>query len=205
MKGFLYLLIIAAMILQHCDRADQLSSDGGGDVVTTGKVYLPNGSNASNCTMTAVPSNAIPGSDMNIPITTTDASGQFVFKDLLIETYNLFAKKGDYASYRKNVQLGNVERQVLPNDTLKPVGSLTGIVKLSASADSRSVLILVIGGTTASWPNDSSGGFSIPGLAEGTYRIRFLALDYKYDILDTSFNVISGQATDVGTIQLKLK
>ena len=204
MKRFLYLLTIFTVILQNCDRVDKVSLDGGGDVVTTGKVYLPDGSTASNCTMTAVPSNAVPGSDMNIPVTTTDTGGRFVFKDLLLETYNLFAKKGDFASYRKNIQLGNIERQVLPNDTLKPVGSLSGVVKLSASSDSRSVLILVIGGTTASWPNDS-GWFSISELAEGTYHIRFLALDYKYEIIDTSFTVISGKATDVGTIQLKLK
>lgn len=172
-------------------------------MVTTGKVYLPDGTYASNCIVTAVPSNTIPGSETNIPTTMTDGGGQFSFKDMPLDTYNLFAKKGDFAVCRKNVIMGNPDKvQALPNDTLKPVGSLNGVVRLSASTDSRNVLILLIGGTTVKWPNDSSGYFSIPELAEGTYRFRFLALDYQYDILDTSFTVISGKSINVGTVLL---
>lgn len=193
------------MVFYHCSKVDHVTSQGGGDVVTTGKVYLPDGSYATNCVVTAVPSEAIPGSDLFTSVTTTDRHGQFVFKSLPANSYNLFSKEDNFASCIRFTKTGEIERQTLPDDTLKLTGGIEGIVNLSGSTDSRSVLILMIGGTVTSWPKDSSGSFSFSGLAQGTYKFRFLPLDYKYAILDTSITIISGESTKIDTIRLTIK
>jgi hypothetical protein len=61
---------------------------------------------------------------------------------------------------------------------------------------------MILGGSTITWPEDIGGRFTINGLAQGSYTIRFLST-LPYPVLDTTFNVISGKINDIGTITLK--
>jgi hypothetical protein len=204
MNRFSYLFI--AMMMMHCSQDNgRVGLNGGGDDVTTGVLFYQNGFFASHCDVIAVPSNAVPGSGVPAQFkTVTDGYGRYSFTSIPADTYNLYAKKDSLASYREGAVLGNpADHDSLPNDTLKPIGGIRGIVKLSASSDSRIVLILMIGGTVITWPDDSTGRFYINGLAEGMYRLRFLTTDSRYRVLDTSFAVISSQTADVGTIVLQ--
>jgi hypothetical protein len=204
MKPSLQILMLAFLTAFECSHPTQMA--GGGDEVTTGRLYYQNGSFAAHCQVIAVPSNGVPGSgSLSQFETVTDSLGQYSFNSVPEDTYNIYGKKDTLASYLEAVELGNFkEKYVVPNDTLKPIGGISGIVRLSASPDSRIVLILMIGGTMISWPDDGAGHFSITDLAEGSYQIRFLATDSRYQVLDTSFSVKSGQNTDVGTILLTI-
>ena len=203
MKQLLLLVIIAA-ILPQCHRIGDVSSPGGGDDVTTATVFNPDGSFASQCSVILVPANTVPGVDTIRQFETiTDSLGQYSFIALPPDTYNIYVKKDDLVSYTSSVVVGTTGgEKVLPDNTLGPSGGIDGVVRLSGAADNRTILIMMIGGTFTTWPEGSSGRFSISGLAEGTYNIRFYPTDSLYRILDTSFTVAAGEDLDVGIIEL---
>ncbi|MBN1577041.1 MAG: hypothetical protein JW913_10840 [Chitinispirillaceae bacterium] len=204
MKRLMIFAVIAAILLR-CNHAGDVSSHGGGDDVTTATVYNPDGTYASNCSVALVPSNAVPGVDTIRQFeTTTDSLGRYSFISLPPDTYNIYVKKDDLVSYTSSVVVGTTSAEkLLPDNTLGPSGGISGVVRLSASDDSRTVRIKIIGGTVITSPVDSSGRFSIPGLAEGTYRFRFLPTDSAYRILDTSFTIDGGEYLDAGIIELE--
>jgi hypothetical protein len=204
MRHLLHFLLLGFLAVLDCTQ----TTGGGDDVATgraTGRLYFKDGSVAARCRVSAVPSDLVPGSN---PYgygyeTSTDDSGRYYFDSVSKGRYNIYGLKDTLGSYREDVGLGaRVDSGNPLSDTLKPNGGITGIVKLSASTDSRPILIMMIGGTMIRWPDDSSGHFSMKGLAEGNYKIRFLATDPRYKVLDTSFSVLSGKLTDVGTVTL---
>jgi hypothetical protein len=202
MKPLLQILMLAFLTAFECSHPTQMA--GGGDEVTTGFLYYQNGKAAANSTVIAVSSHVVPG--LGNPITQfetiTDSLGRYSFGSLPADIYNIYGTNDSLASFQAGVEINNSGRKTIRNDTLKPTGSIIGTVRLSASLDSRTVIIMVIGSTMVTGPDDSSGHFSLNGLAEGTYPVRFLAVGPQYPVLDTSFSVKSGETTDIGEITL---
>jgi hypothetical protein len=195
-----YFPVIALLLSLQCSRPTQIS--GGGDDVVTGYLYYQNGKAAANCQVTAVDTNMVPIAGQSYS-TTTDSLGRFFLDTVPLGAYNIYGKKDSLGSYLESVALGrNRNGTGLLYDTLRPTGSLSGVVRLSATPDSRITLIMVIGSTMITGPSDSSGDFSFTGLPQGTYRFRFLTIDSQYEVLDTTFSVLSGKNTDVGLIEL---
>lgn len=203
MKQPLRLFLLALLATFECAPLIQVTG-GGDDVTTTGRLYYQDGSFASQCRVIAVPSNVAPGIGSPAQFETiTDSVGKYSFDSLPADTYNIYGTKEKLASYLEAVAIKNVKNaNDIPNDTLKPVGCISGIARLSASLDSRTVLVMIIGGIQITWPDDINGHFALKGLAEGTYRIRFLSTDFRYRVLDTTFTVLSGKTTEVGIILL---
>jgi hypothetical protein len=196
-------LCIAVALTLHCAKAPL--STGGGDVVTTGYLFTPDGRPAGNCSVLAVPADLVPvnGTLPGTAEASTDSSGKYCFSDLVKGEYNIFGIKDSLRSYLPLVEIDNgLSPAKIRNDTLRPAGSIAGTVKLSGSADSRSVVIMGIGTMIVTGPDDTSGLFLLPDLARGYYRIRFLAMGGRYGILDTTFFVDAGRQTNVGTITL---
>ena len=176
-----------------------------------GYLYNYDGTAASGALVTLVKSDYIP-SGQGIPkktataaTTSTDKNGRFAYDNLSAGTYNVFGSTptGDNASYTPSVSISDTDSGIcIIKDTLKPTGALKGNIQFSPYADSRSALILMLGGTRMTWPEDGQGNFKITKLAQGTYSIRFLPTNPAYSILDTSFRIFSAETSDVGTINL---
>jgi hypothetical protein len=100
----------------------------------------------------------------------TDARGRYPLADIPAGQYNIFAASGRTASYQDSVLLN--EGQSVPRpDTLRPMGSLSGLVSLQPNHDPRTAAIQVIGSPLLARP-DEKGRFSIPDMAGGLYALR---------------------------------
>lgn len=173
-----------------------------------GYLFNQDGSPAKDARVTIVPADFVPGKSLaknNAKAATriTDQNGRFVITNLSTGTYNIFGQGNGVASFAPSVLVDTAaDSENLFKDTLKQTGSIKGVIRLSPQADSRIVLILVIGSNIVGWPDDSTGNFSINQLAPGSYKIRFLAMGSNYPILDTNFLVTGGKITDVGSVSL---
>lgn len=201
MKQSLQFLLLVFLATFGCSHPTQIT--GGGDDVVTGRLYYQNSEVAAYCQVFAVPSNSVQPFGPTLQIQTiTDSIGRFSFASLPTDTYNIYGIKDSLASYLTGVEVRNIGKKIIIIDTLKPTGSIKGVVLLAPQGDSRRVLILVMGSYLLTSPDDSFGNFTLNNLAPGNYRIRFLALDSQYPVLDTTFSVVSGITRDIGTIVL---
>lgn len=176
-----------------------------------GYIYKQDGTAAPGAIVTLVRSDYIPSGQgvskkMATSITTsTDKKGKFVFDNLSAGIYNLFgfAGNGSDALYKSSISIYDSDSgKCIVNDTLRPTHILRGKIQFSPYTDSRSVLILMMGSTRMTWPQDGLGNFTFTNLAEGTYQIRFLPTNPAYSIFDTSFKVPYVDTFDIGTINL---
>jgi hypothetical protein len=203
MKKILIFLLIAVVLFIFCNKVTDIA--GGGDVVTTGHVFYSDGAPASECKVTAIPSNSIPSSASAISqyVTITDSNGKYSLILMSDGSYNIYCTKDSLISYIPEITFGNSDtNRYIPNDTLKLSGSIKGVVKLSDSEDSRIVLILGIGGMIVTGPDDSCGNYYITNIAEGKHTFRFLATGNNYNVLDTVIYVTSGKTTVIDSIIL---
>jgi hypothetical protein len=137
------------------------------------------------------------------PVIVTDENGRFAIDNISSGTYNLFGEGNGVASYASSVTINDAASAgLIVVDTLRATGNINGVVLLAPQGDSRRILILAIGSNLITTPADSFGGFALNNLAPGNYRLRFLATDPQFPVLDTIFKVVSGKTTDVGNIVL---
>jgi hypothetical protein len=163
----------------------------------TGKIYNDDGTPAKNATVSIIASGYIPsisGIGKSAPVDSiiTDENGTYVIRWLAPGTYNVFGKKADRFCYQDSVLIDSTT-STIENDTLREAGSLSGIVRLQPNDDSRTVLILIYGCNTFTYPEDFTGNFSITNLAQGSYRIKVLTTIQGYAPKDTVITIVSGR------------
>lgn len=184
---------------------------GGGDEVITeadtgsavGFLYCDDGKAADRALIKAVPVTNLPISIPTRYFSHTDSKGKYVFSDLPAGDYNIYSTQDSLCAMLEGVAFrGTI---TLPNDTLKAPGKIEGVVRLSGGEDCRTVLIMAIGADAnlITGPVDTTGAFTLGSLPIGQYRIRFMSTIRSYPVLDSTFNVISGKSTNIGTIILK--
>ena len=86
-------------------------------------------------------------------------------------------------------------------DTLKPAGSITGVVKLSEGGNPQKVAVLAYGLNRFVIP-ETTGVFTFDSLAEATYRLFLWTSLDDYDNVDTTATVTSDATTDLDTLEL---
>lgn len=149
----------------------------------------------------------LPKSFSDTATVTTDHSGRFAFNTILnTGTFVIEADDGDnnHAIIEK-VMIHNPDSTIEVADTLKPAGTIKGLVYLTEGGDLLNVFVLAFGiDRFAQVEND--GNFRFEHLAEGSYDIRLISSLDDYGTLDTNaVPVISADTTDLDTIILPFK
>ena len=107
---------------------------------------------------------------LTIDSTLADSSGTFLFERLPDGQYGIIGSQGDDACFQDSIQVVHGNGEAKP-DTIRPTGAISGIVRLQAGDDSRTVLILIYGINSFSVPTDFIGDFSLSEIPYGTYRV----------------------------------
>jgi hypothetical protein len=90
----------------------------------------------------------------------------------------------------------------LPPDTLKPAGSIKGVIRLSEGGDPRKVFVLAFGIDRFARVEED-GSFRFTTLAEAEYDLRIISSIDHYGVLDTvNIPVISADTTNLDTLEL---
>jgi len=133
----------------------------------------------------------------------TDTAGHFSIDSIDTGLYVIEANSGDTTKALKDsVHVVNKDSSLTVNDTLKPVGNITGTVILSEGGDPRKVFILAYGINRFAEP-DSNGRFAFDSLAEAHYDLRVISTLDNYGVLDTTrIPVISKQTTSLDSLRL---
>lgn len=133
-----------------------------------------------------------PGTNEIADVAVTAADGTFRTDSLSDGRYNLLSDKDGKLSFQDSVGVKADSATHAAGDTLKPPGSVSGVVRLQPGHDSRTVFLILLGTTTLAVPMDSVGNFRLANLAEGRYRLRLLSTLDAYKPLDTAISVRSG-------------
>jgi hypothetical protein len=134
----------------------------------------------------------------------TDSAGQYAFDTTLdTGTYVIEAANGNNAALIDSVAVKTkTTTDTLAPDTLKPVGALKGVIKLSEGGDPRKVFVLAFGIDRFARVN-ADGSFKFSGLAEAKYDLRLISSLDNYGVLDTNaIPVVSADTTNLDTISL---
>jgi hypothetical protein len=144
-----------------------------------------------------------PYTDVHIDSTVSDPAGRFSFSLRSIGLYNLYIKSKQGFCFEGSIPVTEKERVVEKECILKDPGVVSGIVNLRQCDNNKNAIILVFGTNSYAMPDDSTGAFSIPALAEGTYHIRVLSLIKGYGYYDSTIIVKAGERTELsGKINL---
>jgi hypothetical protein len=203
--GYFLAASVTVILFIGCETVDGTGSSTQSGI--TGKIYNDDGTPANNATISIIASGYIPsisGFKKSAPLDSfvTDDSGVYFIRWLPPGTYNIFGKKADCLSYQDSVMIDS-STTTIENDTLRKSGSISGIVRLQPNDDSRTVLILIYGCNTFTYPEDFTGHFSISDLAEGNYHIKVLTTIQGYTPKDTVITIVSGKnSTLQDTMQL---
>nr|AEI30282.1 NHL repeat containing protein [uncultured microorganism] len=207
-KGLTVLLCLLAFVC-FIQCSDNIIAGNTSDVGNVkGKLTKTNGSPAAGVTVYFYPVNNNPREGLAkrmaaVDSTTTDADGNYA-DSLADGTYNLIAGDDTTGAYEDSITIAGDTATV--SDTLKPFGSVAGVIKLQPGDDARTVFILAIGTNKWTAPTNAAGDFSLASMAEGRYPVRFLSTLDKYEPLDTFLTVQAG--TDLilpDSIELPLK
>jgi hypothetical protein len=207
-------LLITALV-PGCALLRCVSPNSGGTETGDGKIsamlHNPGGSPAAHAKVIFYPVNYNPhtgglgktASAVSVDSTTTNDSGNFTIT-LPVDTYTMQASGDSGLAYQDSIKAVK-DSTVRPDpDTLKPAGSIKGIVRLEEGGDPTTVFILFMGTHTFTFPDDTSGSFTSDSMAAGTYRVRILTTTPNYKTLDTTLRVIAGtQNVMPDTIWLK--
>ncbi|MBN1128390.1 MAG: hypothetical protein JXA71_05355 [Chitinispirillaceae bacterium] len=208
------IIIVTAIVTQfYCASLNPEGGNGSGvgNGMIAGVMYNPDGSRAKNATVQAVPADYNPfgglgktGVVSRIKSTTTDDTGGFVIDSLPEQVFNVFGSDNANRLLIDSVRISKQAPAILPPDTLRAPGAVNGIIRLLPEHDSRSVIIIVIGTTVWTAPEDSAGNFKLHDMAKGRYRVRFLTAQQGYLPLDTMVYVNAGSIDSLAdTLRLK--
>lgn len=139
-------------------------------IVRTGAViYEQDGITPANGAIIKVfKADAIDGQYLALRV--TDSDGQFLLKDLEPGHYNIWVEKDSMVAFQDSIYITN-DGAVLKDDTLDCASSLTGQAGLQSIYEPGSVSIQVIGTDKCLTNLDSSGRFTIRGMAGGNYSL----------------------------------
>nr|AEI30278.1 hypothetical protein LDC_03682 [uncultured microorganism] len=196
MKKTLIILMTAILpIFYYCKTSPSSAENGGGtdqgNAMATGSVYTQDGKPAANAKIRIIRADAMPQTPEIPESTETDIDGLYGLTGLAEGTYNILIEKQGKMAYHDSVVISSTIN-ILSPDTIKDPGSLTGVVRMVGSDNSKTVLMFVIG--TDRWivPKDSIGNFTLSYMAEGTYNVRILSTLDTYTPLDTKFRIRAG-------------
>jgi hypothetical protein len=181
-----------------------------GNPTIAGIIYEPGGKTpAQNATVYLRKKNSLINiglkkQNTDIAIVSTNEKGVFVIDSVESGTYVIECsdQNKNFALYDSVVVANSDSSILLPIDTLKPAGVITGTVRLPEGGDLGRVYVLVFGVQRFSIVS-SNGNFCLSDLAEGNYNIRFISGLENYGVLDTNMiTVVSGDTTFLDTIEL---
>ncbi len=107
----------------------------------------------------------------------------------------------DFDAAKSIVQTGN-NKYILKPVLRTITNGLDGVISGEVSPITQAVVLAISNGDTTGSFTDSTGGFSILGLAGGTYQVDILPAAPYSDTTLTGVSVTVGQITDVGTINV---
>jgi hypothetical protein len=199
-KPALFALLLAPLsFLNGClgeKVAGTTSTGNTGKGTISGRVLTADGKAVANAKVRVVPvdHNPGPGGDGDVAdVAVTAADGSFRTDSLAEGLYNLLDEKDGNLSFRDSVAVGKDSATQVEGDSLRPPGSVSGVVRLRPGHDSRTVFLILPGTTTLAVPTDSVGNFRLANLAEGEYRLRLLSTLDAYKPLDTLITIRSGE------------
>jgi hypothetical protein len=193
-----HLFALPALAFLACTVDTPTSAGGSTETINgrTAMLYNPDGSPAAGATVRFVPVHHRPGKGLfraaagAICTTTTDADGRYSFASVPGDVYNIFGELDGNLSFQDSVPVAAGHAEVEP-DTLRDPGTLHGYIDLSDGLDYKTVYALVFGSFTYSTV-DSTGAFTLSGLAEGSYAMRFLTTMDDWEPVDTVLPVFAG-------------
>ncbi|MEO6097129.1 MAG: hypothetical protein ABIW76_16195 [Fibrobacteria bacterium] len=198
--GVLAFLLAQIPFLNGClgeQVAGTTSTGNTGKGTISGRVLTSEGKGVANAKVRVVsvdhnpgPSGAGFGDVADVAITAAD--GSFRTDSLANGLYNLLEEKDGNLSFRDSVAVDNDSATRVAGDSLRPPGSISGVVRLQPGHDSRTVFLILLGTTTLGVPTDSVGNFRLANLAQGEYRLRLLSTLDAYRPLDTLITITSG-------------
>ncbi len=134
--------------------------------------------------------------------TKTDAKGHYSAA-LDSGSYNLLASGDSGQALQDSV--ATVKGTIIQlNDTLRPPGSIAGVIDMTGGGNPETVFIIFMGTGSVWLPADTLGNFATGNMAPGNYHVRFLTTTPNYNVLDTTLTVISGKIDTLASpIQLQ--
>jgi hypothetical protein len=198
--------VIAIVIVLTCGR-NPIAGNGtqtGNPVIAM--LYNPDGSPAVNAKVCFYHRDNDPRPDSGegvIDSALTDTNGNYTVT-LAAGTYTIVANGDSGLAYKDSVAVTGGDTIRPAPDTLRPAGSVRGVVRLEEGGDPRTIFVLFMGTRTFTWPDDSLGNFTSGLMAEGRYRVRLITTTPDYLPLDDTLEVTAGREdTLADTIILK--
>jgi hypothetical protein len=149
---------------------------------------------------------------------TADSSGKFKIANVPPGTYTIFAlssslvgaKLGLFGASAYGVKISDVvvsadETESLGTNTIKATGSIIGTIDFFSNPNNLDLTgsDVYVPGTSFLVKTNSSGGFSLTGIPEGTYNLRLEHTGFTAATLE-NVTVVAGQATNIGTKLLSI-
>jgi Leucine-rich repeat (LRR) protein len=136
-----------------------------------------------------VPSLPAPVARLKVDSTRTDTSGVFVFDSLDTGGYSLEIISGDTAGALQSVRVGKSDSIVHVQDTIKPLGAISGIVapSLLTGKDSSFVYIKEIGTLAPVLPD---GSFLVPNVPSCSLTVLLVSKDSTASIKPASDTMV---------------
>jgi hypothetical protein len=183
----------------HCApmKPEAGNSSQTGNPAVAAMLYNPGGSPAVHAKVRFCPHNYNPQPDSGVGTvdsTLTDANGNYIITLSAGSTYTITASSDSGMAYKDSITAIKGDTVRPDPDTLRPAGTIKGIVLLENGGDPTTVYILFMGTRTFTMP-DALGNFTSDSMAGGTYRVRVLTTTQNYKTLDTTFSVIAGTQT----------
>jgi len=185
-------IVCAGLLLMECANVT------GGSTETSSKVagilYNDDGTRAAGAKVACIPRkhNPYDGTYSGGDSTTTDDTGAYKFEIMPADTYDILASKDSSMAYRDPVVVTADANTYVPPDTLRPAGSIRGVVRFEEGGDPSTIFILFFGTRTFTWPDDSLGNFTSGNMAAGQYRVRILTTTPDYLPANDTFDVRAG-------------
>ena len=185
--------------LLHCSSPLAGNGSGIGNGVVASMLHNPGGSPAKNAKVVFYPVNYNPhtgglgktATAATPDSTTTDNNGNYTIT-LDTGSYNVLANGDSGLAYQDSITTIKGDTVKPPPDTLKPAGTIQGIIQMQPGDDPRTVFILFMGTHTFTMPVDIAGNFTTDNMAAGTYSVRIITTTPNYKVLDTNLSVIAG-------------
>ena len=196
MRPFLKALLATTLVFPLCFCINSGTGSTTESGVVSGRIFSTGNFPVRGAIVSLLPTDHVPSPKLKKyaadPTAVTDANGNYRIENVSAGVYNLSAGKDSLALFRSSLAVPTAGINA-GDDTVRRVGTFVGRIELDNGDDPRTVLILFIGTNTLAVPGDTSGTFSINGLAQGEYRVRFLSTISKYLPLDTTLRIRAGQ------------
>jgi hypothetical protein len=162
--------VIAGSLIWSCEGSATQTTNG---QCLHGTLVDARGNPVSGAKVMAWPVGAIGNPGAEAPARAeTDAQGRYALDGLDAGEFNVFGEKGSGAStvLIPRVQYAETELD-LGVDTLTPPGTITG--RVLSGGNPRAEVFCYIPGSAYIAMTDSLGGFTLPRVPEGTYRVKY--------------------------------